>query len=178
MAQTIKSACGLRDKLVRFDRMLADSMKPLIDCEGNDSGLYSSVIDKFVEGTQGANDAEELRIAIDKIQIQFKVNLASLDQLEREIQTDIRDAFQKHSDTLKEQQIFTIHDDAMFKELQVIFDLLVDSLSLKKFNLVGCKMKIYQERMKELNFLELMETMRERRDEDEEPLLSEQTIKR
>lgn len=49
--------------------MLADSMKPLLDCEGNDRGLYSNVIDKFVEGNQTVSDAEELRLAIDKIQI-------------------------------------------------------------------------------------------------------------
>ena len=32
---------------------------------------------------------------------------------------------------------------------------------MKKFNLVGCKMKVYQERMKEIHFLELLQTFRE-----------------
>ena len=36
------------------------------------------------------------------------------------------------------------------KGLSVIADLLLESISLKKVNLVGCKMKIYQERMKDL----------------------------
>ena len=67
MSQSIKAACNLRDKLARFDRMLADSMKPLIDCEANDKRLYSNVIDKFVEGNHSEGDAEELRLAIDKI---------------------------------------------------------------------------------------------------------------
>jgi hypothetical protein len=49
--------------------MLADSMKPLLDCEGNDNGLFGNVIDKFVEGNQTMNDVEELRLAIDKIQV-------------------------------------------------------------------------------------------------------------
>jgi hypothetical protein len=30
--------------------MLADSMKPLLDCEVSGQSLYGSVIDKFVEG--------------------------------------------------------------------------------------------------------------------------------
>jgi len=38
----------------------------------------------------------------------------------------------------------------MFKECNAFMDLLCDSLTLKKINLVGCKMKIYQERMKEI----------------------------
>ncbi|TNV87452.1 hypothetical protein FGO68_gene14540 [Halteria grandinella] len=178
MVNSIRQACSLKEKLVRFDRMLADSMKPLLDCEGNDRGLYSNVIDKFVEGNQTVSDAEELRLAIDKIQIQFKINLASLDQLEKEIQTEVRESLKKQQDFLKEQQLFTIHDDAMFKELQVLQELLIDSLTLKKFNLVGCKMKIYQERMKELNFLELMDTLRARREEDDEAPLSEQSLQR
>lgn len=33
LTQTIRSACTIRDKLNKFDRMLADSMKPLLDCE-------------------------------------------------------------------------------------------------------------------------------------------------
>lgn len=114
------------------------------------------------------NDAEELRLAIDKIQIQFKLSLQQLEAIERDIQSEIREALAKQAQALKDQQLFSIHDDAMFKELQVITDLLVDSLNLKKFNLVGCKMKIYQERMKELNFLELMDNLRAKRDDEEE----------
>lgn len=36
------------------------------------------------------------------------------------------------------------------KDLSLIAELLMESISLKKVNLVGCKMKIYQERMKDL----------------------------
>lgn len=47
----------------------------------------------------------------------------------------------------------------MFKELQVIVDLVGESLTLKKFNLIGCKMRIYQERLKEINFVKLLLTL-------------------
>jgi hypothetical protein len=45
-------------------------------------------------------------------------------------------------------------------------DMLNENLSLRKINLVGCKMKIYQERLKDINFLELVSILR---DEDEQP---------
>jgi hypothetical protein len=41
-------------------------------------------------------------------------------------------------------------DEEMFRDLGILVDLLNESLAMKKFNLVGCKMKIYQERMKEI----------------------------
>lgn len=34
-------------------------------------------------------------------------------------------------------------DDEIFKDLTILVDLLNESLTMKKFNLVGCKMKVY-----------------------------------
>jgi hypothetical protein len=34
-------------------------------------------------------------------------------------------------------------DDEIFRDLGILVDLLNESLSMKKFNLVGCKMKVY-----------------------------------
>lgn len=34
-------------------------------------------------------------------------------------------------------------DEDTFKDLGILVELLNESLSMKKFNLVGCKMKIY-----------------------------------
>jgi hypothetical protein len=69
--------------------MLADSMKPLLDCESR--GLYSDVLDKFIQGTYTHNEAEELRVAVDKIQVQFKANLALLQGFEQDITAQVRD---------------------------------------------------------------------------------------
>ena len=35
-----------------------------------------------------------------------------------------------------------------FEDLSILPELLVESVTLKKMNLLGCKMKIYQERMR------------------------------
>ena len=41
----------------------------------------------------------------------------------------------------------------------------MDSLILKRFNTVGCKMKIYQERLREINFIEILLALRDERAE-------------
>jgi hypothetical protein len=38
---------------------------------------------------------------------------------------------------------------------------LLESLHLKRFNTIGCKMKIYQERLREINFIELLLAFRD-----------------
>jgi hypothetical protein len=45
--------------------------------------------------------------------------------------------------------------------MNILPDLLNESLTMKKFNLVGCKMKVYLERLREINFLELVSFFRE-----------------
>ena len=45
-----------------------------------------------------------------------------------------------------------------FKER--VLELLLDTFALKKVNLVGCKMKIYVERLKNYDYLELVEQFR------------------
>lgn len=65
----MRNACEIRDDLYRFDRMLADSMKPLTDSMNISRNLYANVIDKFTAGTQSSQDVEELRMAVDKLQL-------------------------------------------------------------------------------------------------------------
>lgn len=57
-------------------------------------------------------------------------------------------------------------DEGVRKELQAIVEMAAESITLKKFNLVGCKMKIYQERLKHLNFLDLLSLLKD--DEEQE----------
>lgn len=41
-------------------------------------------------------------------------------------------------------------DEDVFEDISILVELLNESLSMKKFNLIGCKMKVYQERMREI----------------------------
>ena len=45
---------------------------------------------------------------------------------------------------------------SLFKNLLGIIELTKDTLQQKKMNLLGCKMKIYQERMRQIQFLEIL----------------------
>ena len=44
----------------------------------------------------------------------------------------------------------------MAKSLKGVIQLTRDSLQQKRMNLLGCKMKIYQERMRQIQFLEIL----------------------
>ena len=81
MSSVIKRACDIRDDLAKFDRQLADSMRPITDLnelhEGK-SHLYSAVIDKFTQGKQSKSDAEELVAAVDRMQVQLKRQVRTL----------------------------------------------------------------------------------------------------
>ena len=59
LSEIIKRAIAIKEELTKFDRSLADSVKPLTDL--NDRNIYYQVIDKFAQGTEKVNDAEELR---------------------------------------------------------------------------------------------------------------------
>jgi hypothetical protein len=124
-----------------FDKQLADIMRPFTDLrqlsEGN--SLYGPVLDKFVNGKQNRVDADELRMAVDRLQLQLKSQLETLSILETKVSEEMRVAQGSSNSSLVED-----------KGLSVIADLLMESIILKKVNLVGCKMKIYQERMKDL----------------------------
>lgn len=48
MQGIIRKACEVRDELTKFDRTLADSLKPLTEIENR--SIYHQVIDKFALG--------------------------------------------------------------------------------------------------------------------------------
>lgn len=50
---------------------------------------------------------------------------------------------------------------AVIKNLVGIIKLVRDSLQHKKMNLLGCKMKIYQERLRQIQFLEVLNKYKE-----------------
>ncbi len=52
-------------------------------------------------------------------------------------------------------------DDDVSDEIGILVTLLNETLTMKKFNLVGCKMKIYQERMRQMSFLDLITIFKE-----------------
>lgn len=101
------------------------------------------MLDKFTKGEEKINDAEELRQAIDRMQVQLKKNMNALDKLEKKINDSLAQLISARVAMFR-------GDEDIFRDLGVLVDLLNESLAMKKVNLVGCKMKIYQERMKEI----------------------------
>ena len=59
VSEILKKAIAIKEELVKFDRALADSVKPFTDLQ--DRNIYYQVIDKFAQGKEKMNDAEELR---------------------------------------------------------------------------------------------------------------------
>ena len=66
----------------------------------------------------------------------MKKNINHLDKIEKRINESLADLIQARVSMFR-------GDDEIFKELGILVDLLNESLTMKKFNLVGCKMKIY-----------------------------------
>ena len=58
LIEIFKRATNLRDELMKFDRQLADSVKPLTDL--SDKNIYYNVIDKYAQGQDKKGDADEL----------------------------------------------------------------------------------------------------------------------
>lgn len=87
--QVIRQSIDVRDDLAKFDRFLADSMKPLTEIQS--TNIYDQVIDKFASGQCTSRDAEELREAVDKLQVQLKLSIAKLESIEGKIASDLRD---------------------------------------------------------------------------------------
>ncbi|CDW85605.1 UNKNOWN [Stylonychia lemnae] len=152
MIEIIKKAQAIKEELSKFDRALADSVKPLTDLQ--DRNIYYQVIDKFSLGQEKMNDADELRQAIDRMQVQLKKNINVLEKLEKRNE-QLQELINARANQFKGV------DDEIFKDFSIFVELLNESLVMKKFNLVGCKMKVYQERMKEINFLEMIQQFRE-----------------
>lgn len=91
LREVMARAKDIQSDLFKFDRLLADSMKPLLDCNNETGGLYVSVIDRFVDGKHTTQDAEELRMAIDRMQIQFKINADALAKIDAKIKERVTD---------------------------------------------------------------------------------------
>jgi len=63
----VKRAITIKEELGKFDRALCDSVKPLTDLQ--DRNIYQQVLDKFTKGEEKINDADELRLAVDRMQV-------------------------------------------------------------------------------------------------------------
>lgn len=74
LSLALKKAADIKEELSSFDKQLADIMKPFTDLRELSEGgtLYGPVLDKFVSGKQNRVDADELRMAIDRLQLQLK----------------------------------------------------------------------------------------------------------
>ena len=75
----------MRDHLFKYDRVLADAMKPLT---GLDS-LQAMVIDRFATGQASQKDCEDLRVAVDMVQLQLKHSVQSLNDLETKVNESV-----------------------------------------------------------------------------------------
>lgn len=88
------------------------------------------------------------------VQIQFKRFSMNLKELDHKIQKTL-------SEMLYERQAVFIdnrnrENTELFNAMLGIIEIVRDSLQHKKLNLLGCKMKIYQERMRQIQFLDIM----------------------
>lgn len=140
LSDILKKAITVKDDLEKFDKHLADSVRPLTDIQDKDYKFL--ITDKFSLGQQKMNNADDLKSAIDRMQVQLKNNFKSLDKLQRKI-TDLSNYIHRETNKYK-------GEDDVFEDISILIDLLNESLTMKKFNLVGCKMKVYQERLREI----------------------------
>jgi hypothetical protein len=70
------------------------------------------------------------------MQVQLKKNMNTLDKLDKRINDSLAQLINARVSMFR-------GDDEIFRDLGILVDLLNESLSMKKFNLVGCKMKVY-----------------------------------
>jgi hypothetical protein len=70
------------------------------------------------------------------MQVQLKKNVNALEKLDKRINENLQDLINARVSMFR-------GDEELFKDLGVLVELLNESLSMKKFNLVGCKMKVY-----------------------------------
>jgi hypothetical protein len=155
----LRKACALRDELQSFDRILADHMRPLLSFESrvvqdqSHAPLYKEVLDRMLSNPHSDLDLDDLKSAVDKVQLQFKRLQPLLTKVEERIEADIREYLSEVREKLRADRGgngVALEDEGMLRELEVYSQLLWDSLMLKRANLVGCKMRIYQERMREI----------------------------
>ncbi len=81
------------------------------------------------------SDVDMLIQAIERVQIKLKENSKELKNIEDKIDDGLKGFINANLQNHK--------DFDLFKDMLVIPELMYESLALKKFNLVGCKMKIY-----------------------------------
>jgi hypothetical protein len=156
----LRKACSLRDDLQGFERILADHMRPLLTFESrvaqdhsHAAPLYKEVLDRMLASPHSDLDLDDLKSAVDKVQLQFKRLQPLLTKVEERIEADVREYLSEVREKLRGDRGgngVALEDEGMLRELEVYGQLLWDSLMLKRANLVGCKMRIYQERMREI----------------------------
>jgi hypothetical protein len=157
----LRKACALRDDLQGFDRILADHMRPLLSFESRvaqdhsqGAPLYKEVLDRMLASPHAVDlDLSDLKSAVDKVQLQFKRLQPLLAKVEERIEADIKEYLSEVREKLRGDRGgngVALEDEGLLRELEVYGQLLWDSLMLKRANLVGCKMRIYQERMREI----------------------------
>jgi hypothetical protein len=136
-------------------------MRPLLSFESrvaqdhsHAAPLFKEVLDRMLASPHAADlDLSDLKSAVDKVQLQFKRLQPLLAKVEERIEADIREYLGEVREKLRGDRGgngVALEDEGLLRELEVYGQLLWDSLMLKRANLVGCKMRIYQERMREI----------------------------
>lgn len=81
--------------------------------------------------------------AVDTIQLKITKQHDELDNIQQRIRQEYMSKITHEEEDMLKNNQSTPEDAAMIIELKGIGQLLQDSLILKRFNTVGCKMKIY-----------------------------------
>ena len=138
-------------------------MEPILEITSNEN-LSQRVLDIITENDDMAQKnvrVEKLRILIDEMQLQLKVNTRGY----KDVQSKYDESYIRLLENMR--QIFK--DRFGKSEADGFFNcfagLMQDSLNLRKMNLIGSKMKIYMERMKTTSFIQLLDHFQQEDDE-------------
>lgn len=95
----------------------------------------------------------ELKDAFSVVQIKFKESLSFLQSQETEIRIKLEEKYNDNSHLFESNGYIntSAKDNA-----QGLIKMVKECLQNKKINLLGCKMKIYQERLRQIQFIEIL----------------------
>lgn len=146
--------------LSRLELELANKLRPLLDVHG-DQSLYDKVLDQIVRGS-GENkisDVENMRMIIDEVQVQLKSYCNKITDIQATFDNKFFDCFDKLMKVYHKER--DAHGRGIILFAESVRHLLQDNINLMKLNVVGCKVKIYQERLRGVSFLEIAENYKD-----------------
>ena len=155
MKEFVSETVSLYKKIMMYEQNLDKQMEPILEITSNEN-LSQRVLDIITENDDMAQKnvrVEKLRILIDEMQLQLKVNTRGYKDVQSKYDADYIRLLENMKQTFKD-RFGKSEADGFFN---CFAGLMQDSLNLRKMNLIGSKMKIYMERMKTTSFIQLLD---------------------